>query len=380
MNVITHINQFENAKDVEAFKGLVQTLRSLPEIEPSAYLTQRIMNAVNDDGNSQKDDMFYRSSRNPSLKPWLGAAAAAAVVLALFVFRSVFITQMHVANSTLSDNEEWLARFQEVDGSWNPARHGGAKVYQPALTALSALALYQAGSDYLPQVELACNYLQKIQQRNGTFGGEGRESFYNQAIVTFVLARTTVNATERDALQLACSAITTAQTVEGGWDYVPDSEGNAAITSWQIQALAAARDAGVPDLDVSIKKGLRWLRSVTDDRGAVSYKRDSRQMSDTVSALTAETLLTAGADFPELSTAGHRVVEALKNKCSSSENNDLYRDCMSVRAFKSAGEIDTVALLKKRVFASASTADDDQWGKVGGRLYMKSLYSLTRTF
>ena len=374
--------------EANPLRHLVERMSSRTEIEPSADLADRIMNAV--DRESRMKETPFVQARSPGLKPWFGAAAAAAIVIALFFVRNAVISNLP-ADSAGTGQEQWLARCQEPDGSWSPARHGGSRVYRPALTALSALALHRAGDAYRDEVRRARDYLQGIQQPDGSFGGEGRERLYNQAITTFVLAETASDGDSLEALRRATALITGSQGAEGGWDYMENSQGNAAITSWQIQALAAvertfaaaSRSSGQNDLsavNISMKKGLRWLRGMTDEGGRVAYNRGSTQLSETVGALTGHALLTAGAAFPELSEVGHRVVAALGTAQGANEGQDLYRDCMKVCALKVAGETAQADALKSRVAAASADAGGDQWGKVGGKLYVASIRSLTRTF
>ncbi len=377
MNLLAHIDELGASPEAAAFRTLTMRMRSAAEIEPSPGLTGRIMSAV--DRDAKEPQRPLREPRTPGMKPWFGAAAAAAAVLALFVFRSAFLAQMGVGGATggaAQESTQWLARCQEQDGSWNPARYGGAKSYQPALTALSALALHREGARYAVEVRRARAYLAAIQRSDGSFGGQGRERFYNQALATYALAETAAAGGELEPLRRAAGAIIDSQSVQGGWDYEGDSEGNAAITAWQIEALAAAGAAGVPDVDLSVRKGLRWLRGMADAGGRVSYNRGAAGASETVSALTAHTLLTAGAAFPELSATGRRVVAALGSGASGGD--DLYRDCMKVRAFDAAGATDAAGVLRRSIASARGDAASDQWGKVGGRLYMESLRSLAR--
>ena len=372
MNIISHINQMQSVQEKESLGRLVDALRMQPEIEPSADLTGCIMSSI--DGESGNRRQVPSGTR--SFQPWFGAAAAAAAVIALLALRFMY-SPSDGGGSTVA-REQWLAECQEQDGSWNPARHGGSKAYQPALTALSALALHRSGAGYQSEVERARNYLMNIQQGDGSFGGKGRESMYNQSIVTFVLAETGDGSSE--VLKKAVDVIKSRQSVAGGWDYVDGSEGSAAITSWHIQALAAAGRAGVKDSSISMRKGLRWLRGLADEGGRVAYNKSSAKCSDTINALAGYTLLTAGAEFPGVSDLGRRVVAAMKTDSADCADTDLYRDCMKVRALTAAGKTKDAAVLKNSVASVKVNAGIDQWEKVGGRLYVASLHSLASTY
>jgi prenyltransferase beta subunit len=379
MNLITHINEAESAEERTAFKTLVERLRCVTEIEPSPALSARIMNAL--DSESKVCRKAPRKNRAFDLKPWYGIAAVVMAVLTLLIFSDSLLKQMRRSGCSVSAHAQWLADNQESDGSWNPARHGGSELYQPALTALAMLALHKSGDTFNYEVLRARRYLKEIQNPNGSFGiGRGRERFYNQAMVTYALAMTGAGDHNAAVLERAVTLIKRDQSAAGGWDYTAGSEGNSAITAWQIQALAAAEKVGVRGTHAPVKKGLRWLRGMTDSNGGVSYKRGSSTLSDTVNALTAYTLLTAGEAFPELSSTGQRIAASLELVSSDKVSADLYRDSMKVRAFKAAGANDAAELLKNRIVKSGIAPYQDQWSKIGGRLYFESLNSLTATF
>ncbi|MDA3925801.1 MAG: terpene cyclase/mutase family protein [Kiritimatiellae bacterium] len=376
MNISKHIDELDSVAEAQSLRNLTTALSSVSEIEPTEDLTERIMNAVDLDSKRRR---YVPVTSAHVFKPWFGAAAAVAVIAVVFGLRFLYPTSADSCSCSLS-NEQWLVNSQELDGSWNPERHGGAKAYCPALTALSALALYRSGEDFEGSANSACRYLIDSQQPDGSFGGDGREQLYNQAIVTFVLAETGQgNLARKVALQKAVDFIHSLQGVEGGWDYVKNSQGSAAITSWQVQALSAAGKCGVSGVDISMRKGLRWLRDLTRSDGAVAYNRRSEHTSDTISALAGHALITAGNNFPELSALGERVVASMTHY-QSGEASNLYRDCMKVRALKAAGNVDSANILKNNMVASNADFSTDQWVKVGGRLYACSMQALARTY
>lgn len=371
MNIFSHVDSLRPVRERESLGGLVDTLRRQPEIEPSEELTGRVMRSIDREPVCDRATL----SEQRGFQPWFGAAAAVAVVIVLLALRYTY-TRVNVCGVAGSD-EQWLARRQERDGSWNPARHGGSQVYQPALTALSALALHRSAVDYESEVKRARNYLMRIQHPDGTFGGNGRESMYNQSIVTYVLAVTGDGSAA--ALSKSVNVIKRRQSAAGGWDYVKNSEGNAAITSWFIQALAAAGGAGVDQGEVSMRKGLRWLRGLADQSDRVAYNKSSPAGSDTISALAGYALLTAGAEFADVSELGQRIIAAMRSE-TPARGGDLYRDCMKVRALTAAGHTKDAAALKHSVASRNADAAGDQWEKVGGALYLTSMHSLASTY
>jgi len=373
MNVCRHIDELASSSEAQAFRVLTERLSEMSEIEPSKGLTSLILKRVELESRCRRDHLCSYAFR-----PWFGALAAAVVVFIVLALRFLYPASDSSANCVLSD-EQWLADSQEQDGSWNPARHGGANSYCPSLTALSALALYRSGGDYSDAVQQARRYLISKQQTNGSFGGEGRELFYNQAIVTFVLAETGSSVSAIETLNNAVDFIHSRQAVDGSWGYATGSEGSQAITAWQVQALSSAKKNGIVNADVCMRKGLRWLRDIASSGKQMDYNIRSGRSSDTISALAGYVLVTAGSDFPEISALGRNVVASIKQQ-QDSQNPNLYRDCMKVRALKAIGRNAGAQSVKKQMVAVTDDIQNDQWGKVGGRLYYSSMHTLARTY
>jgi len=365
MNFQAHMDELTLA-DAAAFRALAGRLRAMPEREPSEGLTDRILAAVDAERNRKRPRF-----RAPS--PWWGIAAAAALVAAAFLFyaegpsRGVLVATASDPASGLT----WLAANQETDGTWSPSKHGGAEVYRPALTALSALALDRDGrSESAARVDRACAALVAMQGADGTFGGSGRACLYNHAITAFALATLYPrHPALRPTLERSLAFVAARQTAQGGWDYEPGSEGNAAITAWQVRALACAEAQGFDAAKTPLRKGLRWLRDSARDDGSIAYHRDSSAHSDGLTALAAYALITAGKDFPGLSELGRHVAGSLREAPDASATADCYRDYAKVLAFESAGASARAEAVRRQMQAYQKAAQPDQWGSVGGKLY-----------
>jgi len=368
MNFATHMNELAPA-DAAAFRALAGHLRAAPEREPSAGLTDRIMAAV--------DAERARRSRFRAPAPWWGIAAAAGLIAAITLFE--LSGRSHSAQKPVPQDSgtAWLAESQEADGTWSPSKHGGSEAYRPALTALSALALDRASEGFAPQIQRACDALAALQGADGAFGGEGRARLYNHAITTFALATLCPHHPAlKPTLDRALAFVSVRQTPQGGWDYEPGSEGNAAVTAWQVRALACAEAQGFDAAKIPLRKGLRWLRSVARDDGSIAYHRDSTACSDGLTALAAYTLITAGKDFPGLQELGRHAAEALSAAPEKSAVADCYRDYAKVLAFDSVGANAQAETVRKQMHVQQQAAQPDQWAKVGGRLYTTALTAL----
>ena len=375
MNLEMHLSEL-TAPDALAFRALADRLRAAPERTPSAGLADRILAAVDEERAHGRGG----SGQRPRFPQWRAAAAAVAAGLAAAV------TLFYYAGDRFRAEDQavapatgigWLAANQEADGTWDPVRHGGAATYRPALTALSALALTHAQKDYAEQIDRACQALAALQTPDGAFGGQGRSQYYNQAITTFALASLYPQRPElKTVLERAIGFIQARQTVEGGWDYEANSEGNAAITAWQVRALACAAEQGFNRADVPMRKGLRWLRGLTSDEGNVAYHRNSATRSDSLNALAAYALITAGKDFPGLPSLGQRMAHALPAEADAQAATDCYRDYAKVIAFEAAGARQQADLVRGDMRKRQATGVRDQWDRVGGRLYTTALTAL----
>ena len=370
MNLETHLNELPEA-DAADFRNVVGRLRDMPQREPSADLADRILAAVAEeqDGAARAPDTRPCGWKNRA--PWRIAAALAAglvAVVTLFALREPAAPE---------DGLAWLAACQEADGTWNPARHGGDASYRPALTALAALALSRESERHAARVGRACDALAALQTADGAFGGGGRVQAYNHVIATCALAELGSRLPHvKTALERAVAFSDSRQSAEGGWDYEAGSEGNTAVTAWQVRALACAAEQGISEANIPLRKGLRWLRGAARDDGSVAYHRDSGARSEGLSALTAHALMTSGKSFPGLSALGQRVAASLGADPGGSGGADCYRDYAKVLAFESAGEGGRANAVRGGMLERRQTGGHDQWEKVGGTLYTQTFTAL----
>src|SRR5260370_32074459 len=79
----------------------------------------------------------------------------------------------------------------------------------------------------------------------------------------------------KDILTRAVKYIGNAQSTQGGWFYTSKADGHdqdeGSVTVTQVQALRAARNAGIPVPKDVIKKAQDYLKHSTTERGGVIY-------------------------------------------------------------------------------------------------------------
>lgn len=368
MDLNKHLDELDPA-EAAAFHKVIGRLRSVQEQTPSTALALRIIAAAAAVRQSQM--------RHRAYWPWLGTAAAAAAVIA-FTLSHLLRAPSPPAAPPADAALQWLAGSQEADGTWAPARHGGADAYRPALTALAALALADADDNqYAPHVRRACDALARLQSADGAFGGDGRTLYYNQAITTFALASLYAHTPcPRPVIERSLSFMLARQSPAGGWDYEDGTGGNAAVTAWHVRALTCMTRQGFAEADIPLRKALRWLRGTVRDDGSIAYHRGSPVRSESLNALAAYALITGGAKYPQLVSIGRHMADNISTGEALDGSADCYRDYAKILALDAAGSAHAADKVRARMLDRNIDDSQDQWHKVGGSLYTSALTSL----
>jgi hypothetical protein len=199
---------------------------------------------------------------------------------------------------------EWMARNQSRDGHWEA--FGGQ--YPVTMTALGGMSLLCEGSTiregkYKDNIKRATDWLMARSMPNGMIGnpnipGEAGRYMYGHGFSMLFLA--SVVGDEEDAerrrklidiLERAAKFSHDAQTNRGGWGYISAKEGSnfdeGSVTVTQVQALRAARNAGVAVPPDVIKMAQKYLKDSTNEQGGVIYSLGGGGGGDGRPALTA---------------------------------------------------------------------------------------------
>lgn len=173
----------------------------------------------------------------------------------------------------------WLQKEQRPDGSWGSGAYEG----NTAVTALAGMAFMAAGStpDRGPhgrEVRRAIDYLLANTQRSGFISvvkGAGHGPMYGHGFSTMFLAECygMTNRNEvRDTLSRAVKLIVQSQNAEGGWRYEPQrAEADVSVTSCQVIALRAARNAGVFVPKETIDRAIEYIKKCQNADGGFRY-------------------------------------------------------------------------------------------------------------
>lgn len=207
----------------------------------------------------------------------------------------------------------WLARAQSSDGRWDAARHGsgvertvqgqdrrgaGARS-DHGVTGLAVLAFLGAGSTHregvhAAEVARAIEFLIARQKPDGSLAGDAEffASLYCHGMATIALGEAcgmTGDERLREPLARAVAHTLSKQSpATGGWRYAAGDRGDTSQLGWQAMALSAARNAGLPGLDLSLARAGGFLAGVSSGRagGLASYRPGERPTA----AMTAEAL------------------------------------------------------------------------------------------
>ena len=185
---------------------------------------------------------------------------------------------------------EWLARQQDrQDGHF--AANGGQ--YPTSMTALAGMCFLLEGSTlregkYSTHLRRCVDWYLKRSQPNGLLGNpnnptEANHYMHGHGYALLFLA--CVYGEEEDEkrrkdleriLTRAVEFCGNAQTSMGGWGYVAAAENGdwdeGSVTITQLQALRAARNAGIPVPKAVIDRAVKYLKECTNPDGGIRYQ------------------------------------------------------------------------------------------------------------
>jgi hypothetical protein len=202
-----------------------------------------------------------------------------------------------IEHKTLHGGLRWLHKHQSPDGSWDcdgfssccDHKRGaqctgrGSAVFDSGVTGLALLAFLGAGYDTVSKNEYAeslrngLKYLKGIQDAQGCFGptSDNRHT-YSHACATIAMCEAYASSKQipwRKSAEAAIGYINACQNPYKAWRYgKAPGDNDASVTGWMLLALKAAKDAGIPVNERTMKDGLAFLDSITDeDTGRTGY-------------------------------------------------------------------------------------------------------------
>jgi hypothetical protein len=305
---------------------------------------------------------------------------------------------------------DWIVRQQKKDGLWSlkgPYGDGGSQENRLAASAMALIALQGAGNttrdgEHRASVAKAWKALVKAQKPDGTFETGGmleQHAMYAHAQATIALCEAygmskdpLLEEPARRALDYAIAA----QMPDGGWRYHPpqpdqDNRGDMSVTGWYLMALKSGEMAGLPVPAAAYEKLSGFLDAVfvSDDLGYGYQINPNQKFFDLRPALTAEGLLCRQylgwrRDDPRL-VAGVELLLRESPIDFDYRKKNVYAWYYATQVCHHMGGAAWTRwnrrmqeqLLGQQVQTGREKGSwdpaNDQWGHVGGRLYMTAL-------
>ena len=186
----------------------------------------------------------------------------------------------------------WLARHQADDGSWSPTNYTkqckkgkcnpnpGTEDYEVAVTGLALSAFLGAGHTPASKekegdvvfgkvVKAGLDYLKGRQERDGLFASRFQKSIYSSAWATVALVEAVAlaggDSEYAESAKKAVEGLEGAQNPGKGWRYSPKcGDNDTSVTMSCVEALVAARAAGLKVKDSTLDDARTWFASVTE--------------------------------------------------------------------------------------------------------------------
>jgi len=344
---------------VEATRRVLGRLQSLPAPEHDRDLAPDIIAKLR----ARPQVIPYKSQRR------LRAAAAVAALLlpATLLVRFNYPGPRTAENSgtaaslaadlppVLTDTDaaqvsralDWFCVQQEIDGSWDPAKWGGNRRFQAALTALPLISLLKGarGPAHGEAADRALAWLRREQNEHGSFARFAGDGGYNHGLGTLALlhacaARPTpaLRASATSALHYALRT----QNAGGGWGDSVNSD--VSVTLWYRETLELAARLGWDEAAPALARASRWLQSRTPSRVTTGHAPEVEPL-----------------DYLE---AYFTVAELLReNTAQASARRDLIRRQLRL----------TQSLTGEN---PGTWEPAGSWGRAGGRIYSTALACL----
>lgn len=181
--------------------------------------------------------------------------------------------------TAIDEGLKWLSKQQNADGSYGTGAYRG----NVAVTSLAALAMMASGSSpgrgpYGPQIDKALLYIMDNTDASGFVSVQNVAThgpMYGHGFGTLFLAEAygmTRRPEIREKLEKAVRLIVDSQNGEGGWRYQPvKADADLSVTICQINALRAARNAGIFVPKETVDACIRYVKQAQNQDGGFKY-------------------------------------------------------------------------------------------------------------
>jgi hypothetical protein len=191
----------------------------------------------------------------------------------------------------------WLKKYQEEDGAWRFASGGlppqvVGELYAgnpEGFTGLALLTFLAHGEtpgseEFGETVQKALQWLLANQKPDGTWNNPSGDLGYSHAIATYAMCEAAAMTAIPDVKYSAAKGVDyliQRQFANGGWNYLtsePGARQDVSVTAWCVQALKAAKLAGLgtSGVDEALQKALSCFTTVlfNSTAGAFNYQNN----------------------------------------------------------------------------------------------------------
>lgn len=241
----------------------------------------------------------------------------------------------------------WLAAHQAADGSFGSLSHYGAHV---GITGLAGMAFMSEGSTpgrgrFGDNVDKCLTFILAHGSESGLLAAETSHGpMYGHGFATLFLAEVygqTARPEVRETLRKAVRLIVSTQNEEGGWRYQPvRADADISVTVCQINALRAARNAGVYVEKDVIDRAVEYVKRSQNPDGGFRYMLNTGGSAFARSAAAVAALQYAGIYSGDEIERGLRYVERFTPpvEANSSISHYFYGHYYAAQAMYVAGD------------------------------------------
>ncbi len=315
-----------------------------------------------------------------------------------------------VTESAVARALEWLVRQQRKDGLWSlagPYVDGSRQENRLAASAMALLALQGAGTtpaegEHRDAVARAWKSILRLQQADGTFDAGTileQHQMYAHGQITIALCEAfgmTQDPQFEEPARRALAYAIAAQLPDGGWRYQPpraggENRGDMSVTGWYLMALKSGEMAGLVVPAESYERLSAFLDAVfvSPEKGYGYQINPGQKFFDFRPALTAEALLCRQylgwrRDDPRLVAGVDLLLREAPLDFDYRRKNVYawyYQTQVCHHLGGSAWDAWNRRMQQQLLPAQVGTGRErgswdpanDQWGHIGGRLFMTSL-------
>ncbi|MBI4232368.1 terpene cyclase/mutase family protein [Candidatus Peregrinibacteria bacterium] len=265
-----------------------------------------------------------------------------------------FIESTSATEKAIKDGLAWLAANQNPDGSWG-------KDYPVAITSLAGLAFMAGGNlpdrgEYKDNVRRALEYITSQQGASGFVNEGNGKKMHSHGYATLFLAelygmvsRDSASTIDLDdlkwRLKKAVNIIESCQHSSGGWFYYPAPSGDEnSVTITVVQALRAARNAGIKVNSDVVNRAVAYVKNCSNSDGGIAYSLSDRTSTFAITAAGVSVLNYLGEYKGEEVQAGLAYLKrAYEDPTPSGKDGyDYYEDFYAALAFWNSGSEDWV--------------------------------------